>query len=444
MGDEIRILSRNPSNWIRQTKTELHPIHRNIKPELNPLETVREYQRALNAQKLERVMAKPFVAALEGHTDGVSVMSRHPTKLNQIWSGAQDGQIRSWSLTKKKSTKKIAAHSGWVRGLSVSKSNKVLSVGVDKLIKVWNGDEFSSDSELVTIVGPSPFTSCDFALDDSEKFLTSSSVVEYWDVSRSDAVRKWEWGHDTYNKVKFNPVETDLAAATVSDKSVVLYDVRASEPMKKITLAMQSNGISWNPQQAMIFTVANEDNNLYSFDLRNLDSAYSTHIDHVDAVLDVDWSPNGKELVSASYDRTMRIFPQGQNRSRECYHVKRMQRIFAVNYSGDSEFVMCGSDEGNIRMWKTVAWSKQGQLNFRQRQSLQYSESLKRKFAHHPEVKRIRRHRHLPKTIYKERIKHKDMLDSARRKERNRRKHSKPGTVPVVAQTEKIVQQKHE
>ena len=112
--------------------------------------------------------------------------------------------------------------------------------------------------------------------------------------------------------------------------------------------------------------------------------------------------------------------------------------------SGDSEYVMCGSDEGNIRMWRTIAWAKQGQLNFRQRQSLQYSESLKRKFAHHPEVKRIRRHRHLPKTIYKERIKHKDMLDSARRKERNRRKHSKPGTVPVVAQTEKIVQQTHE
>ena len=154
--------------------------------------------------------------------------------------------------------------------INLTNFNIVLSVGVDKLIKVWNGDEFSSDSELVTIVGPSPFTSCDFALDDSEKFLTSSSVVELWDVSRSDAIRKWEWGHDTYNKVKFNPVECDLAAATVSDKSVVLYDVRASEPMKKITLAMQSNGIAWNPQQAMIFTVANEDNNLYSFDLRNV------------------------------------------------------------------------------------------------------------------------------------------------------------------------------
>jgi len=95
----------------------------------------------------------------------------------------------------------------------------------------------------------------------------------------------------------------------------------------------------------------------------------------VDAVLDVDWSPTGKELVSASYNRTIRIFPQEQNRSCECYHVKRMQRIFSVNYSGkkilekmtvfvisvssgDAEFVMCGSDEGNIRMWRTIAWSK--------------------------------------------------------------------------------------
>jgi len=54
------------------------------------------------------------------------------------------------------------------------------------------------------------------------------------------------------------------------DKSVVLYDVRADEPMKKLKLDMQSNGISWNPQQAMLFTVANEDNNLYTFDIRNV------------------------------------------------------------------------------------------------------------------------------------------------------------------------------
>lgn len=105
---------------------------------------------------------------------------------------------------------------------------------------------------------------------------------------------------------------------------------------------------------------------------------------------------------------------------------------------------MCGSDEGNIRMWRTTAWAKQGQLNFRQRQSLQYSEALKRKFKHHPEVKRIARHRHLPKTIYKERMKSREMQDSQRRKERNRKMHSKPGTVIIKPQNEKIIQESHE
>ena len=73
-----------------------------------------------------------------------------------------------------------------------------------------------------------------------------------------------------FSRVRFNPIEKDLLCSTVSDRSIVLYDVRAPTPMKKVTLNMQSNGISWNPQEAMIFTVANEDNNLYSFDLRNV------------------------------------------------------------------------------------------------------------------------------------------------------------------------------
>ena len=50
---------------------------------MNPFEVVREYQRALNATKLERVFAKPFVGSLEGHTDGVSIITKNPLKLNR-------------------------------------------------------------------------------------------------------------------------------------------------------------------------------------------------------------------------------------------------------------------------------------------------------------------------------------------------------------------------
>ena len=98
------------------------------------------------------------------NSDGVSIIARHPSKLNVLWSGSQDGQIRKWSLTSRKTTRKIQAHDGWVRGLAVSKTDKVVTVGVDKQIKLWEGDEFSDSPEIATIIGKSPFTSCDFAL----------------------------------------------------------------------------------------------------------------------------------------------------------------------------------------------------------------------------------------------------------------------------------------
>lgn len=47
--------------------------------------------RALNAIKMERMFAKPFVAAMEGHTEGVEVIVRKPGVLNTIASAGWDG-----------------------------------------------------------------------------------------------------------------------------------------------------------------------------------------------------------------------------------------------------------------------------------------------------------------------------------------------------------------
>lgn len=53
-----------------------------------------EYTRALNAAKLERVFAKPFIAAFDGHNEAVHLLKKHPTRLSTVLSGAYDGQIK--------------------------------------------------------------------------------------------------------------------------------------------------------------------------------------------------------------------------------------------------------------------------------------------------------------------------------------------------------------
>ena len=53
--------------------------------------------------------------------------------------------------------------------------------------------------------------------------------------------------------------------------------------------------------------------------MRNLSKPLTTHEDHVGAVLAVAYSSTGKEFVSGSYDKTIRIWSAQSTRSREVY-----------------------------------------------------------------------------------------------------------------------------
>lgn len=64
-----------------------------------------------------------------------------------------------------------------------------------------------------------------------------------------------------------------MLAAASTDRNVMLYDVRLATALKKVTLHMRANQIAWNPMEAFNFTVASEDGNCYSFDMRKLDKA---------------------------------------------------------------------------------------------------------------------------------------------------------------------------
>ncbi len=93
----------------------------------------------------------------------------------------------------------------------------------------------------------------------------------------------------------------------------------------------------------------------------------------------------------------------------------------------------------NIRLWKANASEKIGLLKWREKDQFDYNAKLKEKFKHFPEIKRIKRHRHLPKTVYNATKEMRKMKMSQKRKEANRRVHSKPGTVPFVSEKTKHV-----
>eukprot|EP00069_Balaena_mysticetus_P019257 bmy_00487T0 len=445
---KVKMLSRNPDSYVRETKLDLQRVPRNYDPTLHPFEVPREYVRALNATKLERVFAKPFLASLDGHRDGVSCLAKHPKSLATVLSGACDGEasvtvnVRIWNLTKRKCIHMIQAHEGFVRGICTRFcGTSFFTVGDDKTVKQWkmDGPSYGEEEEpLHTILGKTVYTGIDHHWKEAV-FATCGQQVDIWDEQRSSPICSMTWGFDSISSVKFNPIETFLLGSCASDRNIVLYDMRQATPLKKVILDMRTNTICWNPMEAFIFTAANEDYNLYTFDMRALDTPVMVHMDHVSAVLDVDYSPTGKDFVSASFDKSIRIFPVDKSRSREVYHTKRMQHVICVKWTSDSKYIMCGSDEMNIRLWKANASEKLGVLTSREKAATDYNQRLKEKFQHHPHIKRISRHRHLPKSIYSQIQEQRVMKEARRRKELNRIKHSKPGSVQRVSEKKKRV-----
>jgi len=51
--------------------------------------------------------------------------------------------------------------------------------------------------------------------------------------------------------------------------------------------------------------------------MRKMEAARMIHKDHIGAVMDLDYAPTGKEFVTGSYDKTIRIFPADSGKSRE-------------------------------------------------------------------------------------------------------------------------------
>ena len=441
---KIKVLCRNPKDYVRESSRDIHKLPRNLNPAMHPHESAREYVRALNATKLDKVFAKPFIGSLSGHTDGIHCMSKHPKKLSVLLSGSHDGEIKIWNISSRQTLTTISAHSGFVRGLVMNNDgSRFVSVGDDSIIKLWDYPSHSlfpssNHQPISTILGSTAFTSVDHHQSDPI-FATCGDKVEIWNETHSEPLSSFTWGPDNITHVKFNPIQTNLLSSCAADRSIALYDIRQSSPLQKVVLSLKSNAVAWNPMEAFHFTAANEDGNLYTFDMRWLKRPKCIHMDHVNAVLDVDYSPTGQEFVSGGFDKTIRIFREDWRHSREVYHTKRMQRIFSVRWTNDSTYVLSGSDDMNIRIWKAKASQKLGKLTNREQKSLDYLEKLKEKYQSHPQIHRIARHRNVPRTIKASAKERREILQARRRRRQNLVQHSTRGTVPKKTLAEEKV-----
>jgi WD repeat and SOF domain-containing protein 1 len=444
---KVQTLKRSSGSASRECIGDLRKEARNLDPQYHPMQRAREYTRAVTSAKIDRMFAHPLVGNLgNGHRDAVTVTALSRRSLLPLVSGSADGTVKVWDLATRSSLAEIQAHSRLVTGLVFGVSGQTFySCSDDGFVHKWSihrPSEEEPQRPLASWRTQGSFKSIDHHWMDPQFATASDESVQIWTPERSAPLQTHSgiWGSDdTVTTVRFNPAERCLLASCSADRGIGLFDTRTGVALKKTVLRMRSNDLQWNPMEPMNFVVANEDYNAYSFDMRKLDQPTKMYKGHTSAVMSVSWSPTGREFVTGSYDRTLRIFSHNEGTARDIYHTKRMQRVFTVNYTLDHKFIVSGSDETNLRLWKSHASEQLGQLNPREEAAMQYRSSLIKRYEHLPEVKKIHKARRVPKVITKQTAQAIIMKESADRKQANRVKYSKNGEHKFVPERNKTV-----
>ncbi|KAL7581106.1 hypothetical protein ACA910_005907 [Epithemia clementina (nom. ined.)] len=451
---KVQALKRSSGASVeRECVSDLRRTSRNLNPSYHPMQRAREYTRAVTAAKMERMFAQPLVGNIGlGHRDAVTCSATSRSALLPLVSGAADGCVNLWDLASRKCLAEIPAHNRNVTGVVFAQGGQAFySCSDEGKVHRWtlhaNHDDgkggAASHAPVATWRCNGSFKSLDHSWTDADRFATASDeAVQIWSPDRSHALQTHSdlfGSDDTVSTVRWHPVEGHLLAHCSLDRGIGLHDIRSNKALKKTILQMRSNDLKWNPMEPMNFAVANEDYQCYLFDMRKLNSPMRMYKGHTSAVLSLAWAPTGREFVAGSYDKTLRIFRLSEGTSREIYHTKRMQRVHTVQYTADNKFIISGSDDSNLRLWKAVANEQLGQLTRREERSMNYRSSLVERYKHLPEIRKIHKSRKVPKAIRNLTQQAVIQKESADKKQANRVKYDRKGEHKFTSERQKVV-----
>lgn len=374
----------------------------------HPFLIEREYVRALNATKLDRVFAKPFVASLSHHKEGINKLAKSNSTL--FASSSYDNNVIVWDLKTRQLVNSISKDSV-INGIAFCNENILITQ--NKTVELSDGkktiQKYNTDFNLA-------------AVDYNNTLIAGgNSGVWAFDINRTTPRHKYSL--DGVNAVGYNRSFEYLIGALTS-LSINLYDDRTNKAVSSIS-HMGNNCLSFSNQRGYLLATGNEDGCGYLYDLRNTEKSLGIYRGHTNAVVSIAFNPNGKEVVTGSFDKTIRIFNAHDRKPRDCYYNDRMHIVFGVEYSNDGKFIISGSDDSSLRIWKANASRKTGALSRVEKEAGRYADALKEKFKDVSEISRISSHRFLNKEIKTEmRIQHEKHEGKLRRANKQKEEDS--------------------
>ena len=205
----------------------------------------------------------------------------------------------------------LSGHANYVRSIAFSPDGKLLAAAggspqLEGEIKIW---ELQSRQVLKTLIG---HKDCIYSIAWSPdgKLIASGSydkMVKLWDVAAGKEVNNLQDHIDAVFAVAFSP-DGKLLASASQDRTVKIWNVATGKRLYTMSDALDGlTGIAFSPSGDQV-AAAGYDKTIYVWQLAADDGhLIQSLIADQDSLLALAWSPDGKTIVTASADGSIRF-----------------------------------------------------------------------------------------------------------------------------------------
>jgi WD40 repeat protein len=228
-------------------------------------------------------------------------------------------------------------------------------------IKIW---DVQSHQLLKTMQG---HKDCIYSIDWSPdgKLIASGSydkMAKLWNVADGKEVSNLQDHIDAVFAVAFSPDGKRLATAS-QDRTVKIWDVATGKRLYTLSDALDGlNAIAYSPAGDRI-AAAGYDKTIYIWHLANEDG----HLEHSliadeDSILSLVWSPDGKTIITASSDESIR-FRDAATLDPISVIDHQADWVEALGISPDGRRLAAGRFNGSLSLYDTQNYKEmQGQV----------------------------------------------------------------------------------